>query len=235
MTKTEDRQFDLDDTPKEGSGLRNHVLFIVDKSGSMQRLRSDVVEFVNAQIAKARESSVDMETHVSLVTFSSMTDPAVFWDRDITSVEPMTIQQYVPVGGTALNDAIGNSLKWLKNVDGYEDERLSFLILIVTDGEENASTSFTAAAIASMIAEMKKTDRFTFGYLGANQDLGKVSVGTGITAANMKSFEPTSRGLMAARIQTNSAMEGFYGARSRGIRSVKSFYEVSDPKSGTKK
>ena len=80
----------------------------------------------------------------------------VYEKMPIEDVPPLT---FVPRGSTALYDAIGKVLKM--------DLTGDVMVAILTDGEENASTKYTADHIRDLI-EMKP---WTFVYIGANQDV----------------------------------------------------------------
>ena len=125
-------------------------VFLLDRSGSMQSCRDDTIggfnSFINVQKEHGGTMTLCLFDHEFEVVYEKM---------PIDDVPPL---QFVPRGSTALYDAIGNILK----MDLPNDT----MVVILTDGEENSSTKYTANHIKDLI-EMKP---WTFVYLGANQD-----------------------------------------------------------------
>lgn len=106
-------------------------------------------------------------------------------DVKIDEKETDPLYQYLPGGGTAMNDGIATAInkigKWLSDMP--EDERPSKnLIVIMTDGEENSSREFTLAKVQEMIKHQTEKYNWSFIYMGmditnkkAADDLGIVS------------------------------------------------------------
>ena len=81
------------------------IVFIIDRSGSMQGFEDDTVGGFNSTIAKQREK--DGKVYVSTVLFDN--ESSVVHDRVlIDEVKPMTREDYVVGGSTALLDAVGS-------------------------------------------------------------------------------------------------------------------------------
>jgi len=79
----------------------------------------------------------------------------------IADVQPLTTETFQPRGSTALLDAIGRTIKETKSQNPS--------VVILTDGQENCSHTYTKAHIKDLI-EQKTKEGWTFAYLGANQD-----------------------------------------------------------------
>lgn len=106
-------------------------------------------------------------------------------DVKIDEKETDPLYQYLPGGGTAMNDGIATAInkigKWLSDMP--EDERPSKnLIVIMTDGEENSSREFTLSKVQEMIKHQTEKYNWSFIYMGmditnkkAADDLGIVS------------------------------------------------------------
>jgi hypothetical protein len=104
---------------------------------------------------------------------------------DITQVPLMDNKTFQPRGSTALNDAIGNIIK---SQAIPEDPSITVKFVILTDGMENASTTYTSAHIKDLIdAQTKKG--WDFMYLGANQDAFTVAETMGIARQNAMTFD----------------------------------------------
>ena len=95
------------------------MVFILDKSGSMQGLEQDTIGGFNSMIEKQRAEKG--EALVSTVLFAN--ESAVLHDRvDIQKVEPMTERQYFVGGCTALIDAMGGAIHHIGNIHKYARE-----------------------------------------------------------------------------------------------------------------
>jgi len=81
---------------------------------------------------------------------------------DLAEAPLLTMETFQPRGMTALLDAIGSTIK---NWTGSANPT----VIILTDGFENASKTYSKAHIKDLI-EQKTKEGWTFVYLGANQD-----------------------------------------------------------------
>ena len=90
--------------------MNNHLtelVFILDRSGSMHGLEKDTLGGFNSMIEKQRKT--EEKVLVTTVLFDS--DIEVLHDRlPIRRVRPMTEEDYVAGGCTALLDAVGNTI-----------------------------------------------------------------------------------------------------------------------------
>ena len=140
---------------------------ILDASGSMSDIRIPTLNAVNHQLQSIRKIArlhPDQDIRVSLTTFNTSTNSA-FVHRHPSHLPELSLKQYKTDGGTALLDAIGITIPETENLLKENDD---VIMLIITDGEENASQYFTYQQIARKIQALKKTERWTFSFLGAD-------------------------------------------------------------------
>ncbi|MBP3540552.1 MAG: VWA domain-containing protein [Clostridia bacterium] len=170
------------------------LVFIIDRSGSMSGLESDTIGGFNSMIDKQRQEAG--EALVSTVLFS--TGNLVLHDRvDIARVKPMTRQDYLPGGCTALLDAIGGAIHHIGNVHKYarkEDVPEHTLFVITTDGLENASSRYTADKVRQMIQRQKDKYGWEFLFLGANIDAVETAREFGISQDRAVNYHADSIG-----------------------------------------
>ena len=117
----------------------NHVALVVDCSGSMHQHQSQLVRVVDEFVAglKAESDSLGHETRISLYSFDHKVENLV-WDMDVKHLPSMRGLYKVNNGATALIEASLKSLDDLGHIwEAYGEH--SFLQIVVTDGEENAS------------------------------------------------------------------------------------------------
>lgn len=146
------------------------MVFILDKSGSMEGLQEDTIGGFNSMVRKQKE--IEGEAIISTVMFDHRID--VIHNRlDIKETNMLTLNDYCVGGTTALLDAIGRSVRKIREVYAgtlKEDRPEKVVFVITTDGFENASREFTYSKVKSLIEEVKEKYHWEFLFLGANID-----------------------------------------------------------------
>lgn len=204
--------------------LLTYVAFILDGSGSMASVQKEAREAYNQQVREVRKKSVGMNTKVSCVTFSTYVNPPVVWNKPVEELVEIDEKDYNPDGYTALYDAIGGTVTKLKQLEKADDENTSFLVVIVSDGEENASQYFNQFEIKSMIESLQATKRWTFVFLGANQDLNATQRSTGIYPGNMAVFDSSHDGVKMAASMNSMHSGDYMDSRRLGVSASINFY-----------
>jgi len=170
------------------------VVFILDRSGSMSGLESDTIGGYNSMLKKQQEE--EGEALISTVLFDDRTE--VLHDRkDLKKVKPITKKEYYVRGCTALLDAIGGAIHHISHAQKAmpEDERPEkTLIIITTDGMENASKEYSYDKVKKMVEKKKEKDHWEFIFLGANIDAVEVARNFGVAANRAVRYECDSIG-----------------------------------------
>ncbi|XKH50638.1 VWA domain-containing protein [Chryseomicrobium palamuruense] len=144
--------------------MKTEVLFILDRSGSMNGLEKDTVGGYNSLITKQRE--VEGDVRISTLLF----DHNLEWLHDrnsIHEVRTLTEKEYYVRGTTALLDAIGYGIQKMKTIQ--KNEVVKVLVVITTDGMENASKEYTTKSVQQLISAQTALG-WEFLFLGANID-----------------------------------------------------------------
>jgi hypothetical protein len=148
-----------------------HITYVMDRSGSMMSCWDDVrggfETFIKEQKAE------DGKCTFSLHAFDTQHEkPITFGDIKIVT-ENIDELGIGPRGGTALYDAIGQAI----NETGAKLRAMSekerpgkVLIVVQTDGWENASKEFKADAIKKLVEQQENDYSWKFMFLGANLD-----------------------------------------------------------------
>ena len=199
------------------------MVWILDRSGSMAGLESDTVGGFNSMITKQKE--LKGEVFVSTVLFNQRS--GVLHDRvPIEKIEPLTEQDYVPCGTTALVDAIGDAIHHIGNVHKYareEDRPEKTLFVITTDGMENASHRYSADEVRAMIRRQQEKYGWEFLFLGANIDAVETARRYGIREDRSVNFHADRKGVRnsmqyvteaAVSLRTESALPSDWKARA---------------------
>ena len=158
------------------------LVFILDRSGSMNGLEKDTIGGFNAMIEKQKKEAG--EALVSTVLFDS--ESVVIHDRlPLGRVPRMTEKEYFTRGRTALLDAVGGAIHHIGNIHKYarkEDVPEKTMFIITTDGYENASRRYDYEKVRKMIERQKSRHGWEFLFLGANIDAAAEAKRFGIGA-----------------------------------------------------
>jgi len=146
------------------------IIYILDRSGSMGGLESDTIGGFNSMMEQQKKTGE--KAVVSTVLFDDVCE--VIHDRvPIERVEKMTDKQYYVRDCTALLDAVGGAIHHIGNVHKYareEDRPEKTIVVITTDGMENASCKYSRDKIEKMVKRQQKKYGWEFIFIGANID-----------------------------------------------------------------
>lgn len=214
--------------PKEKVKKNAYITFIIDESSSMGSVREATITGINEQIDQIRKDfgtkQEEINAIVSLIKFSG-TPQAVFLHKTLDDLKNITAEDYNPDGMTAMYDAVGFAINSLNGRKDINDENTSSLVIVVSDGAENASREFNGQSVAALVSKLNDTKRWTFTYLGANQDLSKVSQATNVMVGNTATFDSHSRGgVLRAFAMNASALQSY----SKGLMDSDVSYSASN-------
>jgi uncharacterized protein YegL len=194
------------------------VVFVLDGSGSMNGLHSDVRRSLEQQIAALANAANESNTYeFSVINFGGLTVEQTPF-RDVRDGFSPSLYR-PPGGGTPLHDAIGRAIN---TCAARDDNARSFLISVLTDGEENQSTTYKHVLI-DMLKRYTKTDRYTFTFAGPHGCQSE-ALGLGIPSGNITSWEQTAAGLKFLSSVSTQSLSTYTSNRSAGIRGSTSFY-----------
>lgn len=220
--------------------MKQYISISRDHSASMRSLSTYAMKDYNSNIEsiKTGAQTHNIDTVVSVIE-CGVNDPGgrgytgrnvgnkfVVVNSSVASLTPIT--SYAADGyGTPLFDSIGELVEQLKKVPDTNDPAVSFLIMAITDGEENESKNYTATSISKLIKELQATDRWTF-VLRVPKGYSRSLIQLGIPACNIQEWEQTERGFERATRATKTAMHQYYAVRSTGVRASSRFYADLD-------
>jgi uncharacterized protein YegL len=166
-----------------------HVSFILDETGSMDAIKTQTISGFNEYIDTLKKDATASNILFTLTKFNSAKTEIVYNAVKIADVPHLDNDTYCPAETTPLYDAIGKTIESLsKTVKG---KKQSVLVIIQTDGQENASVEFTMRGIFQKIEEKKKLG-WTFVFMGANQDAWATSQTLGISKGNTMGYSGVS-------------------------------------------
>lgn len=184
-----------------------HITFVIDRSGSMSSIASDVEGGVNSFIKD--QSQLPGECKVTVWEFAKNGILAVNKTIDAKSVKTAIYDNFKPSGSTPLYDAIGKAILDTDQRDKEEKQ----IFVIMTDGHENSSREFTKDKIADLIKDREEKG-WIFTYLAANQDAFAVGGGMGFNA--VMDYKPDSIGTRTLYAANSQAVSNARSTWSRG-------------------
>jgi hypothetical protein len=221
---------------------KQHIVLIRDHSVSMRSLKGaaikDYNKLINDIAISARDNNI--ETTLTVVecgnydrTTGSLYSPfntnpsspssyqgvvVPFKMRNINSVS--NIIEYATTGGaTPLLDSIGQAIDLMME----PSRTIPVLIMGITDGHENASSSWTTSRISSTIRSLTSTGMWTFAFR-CPKTYGKYLNAHGIPLDNIQEWDTTNEGLRRSTEETSDAVRSYYAVRARGETSTDKFY-----------
>jgi Mg-chelatase subunit ChlD len=188
-----------------------HVIFILDRSGSMSGKAADVIGGFNSYVDALRAEPKG-QVGVSYVRFDHETE-LVWNDLPLADVPQMTADTYRVRGNTALLDAVGMTVSAVR-----EDPAHAYIVITNTDGEENASREWTVDGVKELIARYEAKGNFSFAFFGEGIDAWSQASDMGYAPTMAAAYTAHEAGAMyRAKARATNIM------RSRKMRSSRDF------------
>jgi uncharacterized protein YegL len=196
---------------------KTYVAIILDRSGSMQSTKLQAVQSYNEQVQQMKQNAKDQEIFSSLVTFNGDVFEHL-WCEPAEKLQESSAENYFPDGATAMRDAIGYTIDKLQATTKADDDT-AYLVLIISDGEENSSKKYTVGALNEQIRSLQRTGKWTFTYMGCSEQyLEEISRQTSIPVSNMAVWSNSTREKARYCFRaTNAKIGSYYTERAKGM------------------
>lgn len=199
---------------------------IVDKSGSMGDCIEQTISGFNEQVAKIQQLQnefPEQDLSIGLTTFNHEVFHHFFQSTPAT-VRPLNTGTYVPNGSTALLDAVGTAINTIERTIEYYPKELNttVVVVILTDGHENASQMFKLADIKKEISRLEETGKWTFSFIGATLDAVEIAESMAIKRQNSMVFQKNN--MKAGLFDKLSSSMGSYMDKKRKGDSLDNFF-----------
>lgn len=210
--------------------MKNYVGLSRDHSGSMGSIARPAARDYNSKITSIREASIanNQDTIVSVVECGYGSTDRVrraIVNSSVTALTPLQESEYQADGrGTPLWDSVGELIEMFESVPDANDKDVSFLIMAITDGDENSSRKYSPSLLAQKIRQLEATDRWTFVFRVPRGSGGKIARTLGISEGNIQEWDQTSKGVEVAAKRDSEAFTEYFSARSKGVTSTRKFY-----------
>ena len=173
-----------------------HLYVLLDRSGSMESMRNEVVDGLNTLLHEQKAAG-GADARLTFVQFDTEDPQQVLVDAiPISEATAFAHEHFRPRGGTPLLDATGRLIGRVTNrmSTGVHE---SVVIATITDGLENASCEFTRAQIVDLI-KAKTAEGWTFVFLGADPASYDEARRMGHDVRSTQHFAPDGDGARAA-------------------------------------
>lgn len=189
--------------------MKTEILCIVDRSGSMSNIASEVIGGFNNFIEEQKK--IPGKARVSFIQFDNVYE-VVYQGIKLKDVPVLDSNTFQPRGMTALLDAIGKTLTEQEHRITAEGWAEKVIVVIITDGAENASREFTREKVKELTKKAQDSS-WSFIYLGANQDSFDVAHSYGINTKShlnaVSNFEANVDGMAGATMLYSRSVSNF--------------------------
>jgi hypothetical protein len=198
---------------------------ILDKSGSMMDCVDNTINGFNEQVNRIKDKALEFTEEdiiMGLTTFNENVKH-LYFQQNPKEMVLLSYENYRPSGGTALLDAVGESITAIERQVNASLIPTTVIVVILTDGYENASKKYNLVNIRNMISKLEETGKWTFSFIGATLDAVDVAASMAIKSQNSFSFEKTA---MKSEVwdKLNKSVSSYFTKKSQN-RNLNNFFE----------
>lgn len=166
------------------------VFVALDRSGSMQgKSWSNAIESLNEYVKGLQKEKIDGD--ITVIAFDSINSTRgstirltpVCENTSLAYFEQIKTDVLTPAGCTPLFDAAAHVMDL-----ALERNSERSVVVILTDGYENASTEYTQVKIKDKVKTLE-AKKWEVIFLGANFDVSHYTAGSGLTSSKMRNFD----------------------------------------------
>ena len=202
------------------------IRVVLDRSGSMQSCKVVTIEALNTYLKELKKEKI-WNASLTLSTFDSISIDIPISRRPIKRLRKFSLDLLQPRGGTPLFDAIGLAIHDLEQIKESTDENK--VLVIVTDGYENASREYTSENISSKIIEKEEAGWLII-YLGADHDAFKQSNSLNFDRERSMRYSKEDS-VDAFRAVTRTTLDYSRGMKNKNIKFTQQERDYSDKSS----
>lgn len=189
------------------------VNILLDRSGSMAACRAETISGFNEYIAGLRADTTT-RYRLTFTQFDSIDGKpelyTLYTDKPLADVPGLIPASYEPRGLTPLYDAIGAS------IGSAKPGNRPVLMVILTDGENNASVEFNLPKVKALISA-HQSKGWTFVFIGADINAYSTGNSLGLQTGNTVSASSARTQNIYQNLSTATATYA-EGRRSTGLR-----------------
>jgi hypothetical protein len=155
-----------------------YISYILDETGSMQSVKDATISGFNEYIGTLK-NKLARKVKFFLTKFNAKKIEQVYDGVELGFVGALNSDNYKPDEMTPLYDAVGRTINKISALAKPKDK---VLVVVQTDGLENASKEYSQKAVVALVEEKKKLG-WEFVFLGA--DLEKYNTTAALTGASI--------------------------------------------------
>jgi hypothetical protein len=199
--------------------LKNHFVLVLDHSGSMDFHKRGALELLNKQIAEIQAAS-DQQNTITIYGIGQLHDTHVEEKQfNVPAHLTSPAQSYVAGCGTPLFRGV---LAAARRAMVSGDAETSFVVLVLTDGEDTEPDQTRERELRTLIAEKQATDRWTFAFLVPPGHYKKALVSRlGIPEGNVQEWSDAKKAAADTQVSTQS----YFNTRRSGATSSVSYFQ----------
>jgi len=181
------------------------VTKVIDRSGSVNSMDprgyQGLKQFVKDQKKTSKDENVEIR-----ITFITFDGAATTWyeNKDVNTFpdfipDDEMCGMVLPRGSTLLVDtlmaaAVASSRRYNALVDKYGEDKVSSILLVWTDGDDNQSHLFEPKDVNRVLAKIQENPKRTVLWTASNQDAMKSGAKFGISPSNCLTTQATPLG-----------------------------------------
>lgn len=206
-------QFEIVDNTGSEEKEVNDIIFILDRSGSMSSMGTEPQDSLNNFIEEQKDLAKKLKdgSRFTLYTFNDKTDVVM---REVPLEQAVEYTTFVPSGMTKLYDTIGTAI----NSKLTKQRSNNVICVILTDGADNSSKTYTAASIKKLMGSAETEHGWKFMFLAANQDAFESGRNIGVSNNRCSGFEATPEGMRGVCRKLSGAVQQYRSATNSGLK-----------------
>lgn len=197
--------------------MHTQIHFLLDETGSMQSIREDTLgglnRFIEEQKAVAEEEGTEID--MTLWTFNSRTRETRYETVPIEEATPLSPEDYAPRAQTPLIDASVETIS-LAETRASKHDPDQVVVVVLTDGKENASTENTSEELEALI-EKKREAGWEFVFLGVGIDAWGASRESGYASKAASTASADRKKVSAALYRAAQGVSDYAAGKQESV------------------
>jgi len=202
---------------KQTAKVKQEIVIVMDKSGSMASSREDVIGGFNTYISDLKKDDT-IDAKLTFVMFDNGVHK-LYSGKEIKQVDELCQRTYNPNGGTALNDAVMEAIEDIetRTKNSKAKNKPQVLLIVFTDGDENSSQKYNKQQVSDKRKE-KEAEGWAFIFMGADMDAWAAGRSYGMSKGNTVSLGKQAIGTAAQYLSNRTAKAArLHSANTRGM------------------
>jgi len=183
--------------------MKSIVTVLLDKSSSMgQKVSVDstdickMVPFKDFLVKAVNKFIEDLiksgEFEYNILTFNTVIE---YLCENMSSKDFISIGEYMTSGNTAFYDSVGKVIKDQINHKKEKGIEIKNILLVITDGYDNSSTTMSCLDLKDLITKVEKNHNFKVILLGTEINTHSLGNNIGLCPQTSASFDKTEEGI----------------------------------------